>query len=223
MHPSRERRHWRWRVGCAAVTAWCLLACLACAPEPRAVLPDPSFAPAGRDSTGGGSPVLRIAVLPLANYTSTRDGSDRVAPFVQAELAAKQGVVVAEAGAVQEALDREPWLLLDRVPPDLVDRLASELHVEGLVIGSLLTYDYRDASGDRVPQVSMSLRLIQCPGGHVVWSAVHSRDGDDGEWFFGFGRVRSLEQLAGMTCHELLASFPAPQAGRTPPKPRGEK
>jgi hypothetical protein len=207
----------------AAGVAWLFLACLACAPEPRSVVPDPSFVPAGRDSTAGGAPVLRVAVLPLANYSATRDGSDRVAPIIHAELAAKPGVVVADPGAVQEALDKEPWLLLDRVPPDLVERLSSELHVEGLVLGSLLTYDYRDASGDKVPQVSMSLRLIQCPGERVLWSAVHSRDGDDGEWFFGFGRVRSLEQLAGMTCREMLGKFPAPQVGVAPPKPRGGK
>ncbi len=201
-----------------AVTALSLLVALACAPEPRSVLLDPSFVPAGRDSTRAGAPVLRVAVLPLANYTSTRDGSDRVAPLIAAELTSKPGVVVADPGAVQEALDKEPWLLVDRVPPDLADRLAAELHVEGLVLGSLLNYDYRDASGDRVPQVSISLRLVQCPGERVIWSAVHSRDGDDSEWFFGFGRVRSLEQLADITVHEMLGKFPAPQANlpRTP-------
>ena len=199
--------------GAAIAVAVLGLAGAACAPEPRSVLPDPSFVPAGRDSTAGGAPVLRIAVLPLANYTATRDGSDRVAPMIIAELAAKPGVVVADAGAVQEALDKEPWLLVDRVPPDLVDRLASELRVEALVLGSLLTYEYRDAGGDNVPQVSLSLRLMQCPGGRVLWSAVHSRDGDDSEWFFGFGRVRGLEQLAGLTIREMLGKFPAPQAG----------
>ena len=49
----------------------------------------------------GGAPVLRVAVLPLANYTPTRDGPDRVAPMLVAELLPKPGVVVAEAGAVQ--------------------------------------------------------------------------------------------------------------------------
>jgi hypothetical protein len=212
--PRLDRRIGWGRGGAVAATAVLLLAALACAPEPRSVIPDPAFVPAGRDSTAGGAPVLRIAVLPLANYTATRDGSDRVAPMILAELAAKPGVVVADAGAVQEALDREPWLLVDRVPPDLVERLAAGLHVEGLVLGSLLTYDYRDASGDRVPQVSISMRLIQCPGGKVLWSAVHSRDGDDSEWLFGFGRVRSLEQLASITVRELLGKFPAPQANK---------
>ena len=215
------RRAARWG-SAGLVLALLGLAGGACAPEPRSVLPDPGFVPAGRDSASGGAPVLRLAVLPLANYTATRDGSDRVAPMILAELAAKPGVVVADAGAVQQALDQEPWLLVDRVPPDLVDRLAAQLQVEALVLGSLMTYEYRDAAGDKVPQVSLSMRLIHCPGGKVLWSAVHSRDGDDSEWFFGFGRVRGLEQLAGITIREMLGKFPAPQAG-VPPKPRGEK
>lgn len=220
--PSPERdRGTRWGRTQLAPALLFLIG-VACAPEPRSVVPDPAFVPAGRDSTAAGAPVLRIAVLPLANYTATRDGSDRVAPMIQAELAAKPGVVVADAGAVQEALDKEPWLLVDRVPPDLVERLAAQLQVEALVLGSLMAYDYRDASGDKVPQVSMSLRLIQCPGAKVLWSAVHSRDGDDSEWLFGFGRVRGLEQLAGVTIHEMLGKFPAPQAG-APPKSLGGK
>ena len=47
----------------------------------------------------------------------------------------------------------------------------------------------------------------------MLWSAVHSRDGDDSEWFFGFGRVHGLEQLAELTLREMLGKFPAPQAG----------
>lgn len=165
---------------------------------------------------------MRLAVLPVANYATARDGSDRVAPVIQAELAAKPGVVVVDPGAVQDALDKEPWLLVDRVPPDLVERLGAQLQVEALVLGSLLTYEYRDASGDKVPQVSLALRLIQCPGGKVLWSAVHSRDGDDNEWFFGFGRVRGLEQLAVMTVREMLGNFPAPRVS-APPKSQGGK
>jgi hypothetical protein len=121
------------------------------------------------------------------------------------------------AGAVQAALEQEPWLLLDRVPPDLVDRLGKALGVEGLVVGSLLTYEYRDASQEKVPQVSLSLRFMQCPGGRLIWSGVHSRDGDDSEWLFGFGRVHGLEQLAIDAIREVLADFPVPRRDRSAP------
>jgi len=111
---------------------------------------------------------------------------------------------------VESALAHEPWLLLDRVPPDLIARLSQSLQVDALIVGALQAYGYRDAGGDRVPQVSVSLRLLTSPGARVQWTGVHSRDGDDGEWLFGFGRVHSLDQLALRTVHEVLETFPVP-------------
>jgi hypothetical protein len=163
------------------------------------------------DSAAAGVSDLRVAALPLANYTPLRDAPERIGPIIAAELGAMPAVTVADAGAIQAALEQEPWLLLDRVPPDLVDRLGSTLGVDALMVGSLLTYEYRDASGERIPQVSLSMRLLACPGGRVLWSAVHSRDGNDSEWLFGFGRVHGLEQLAIEAIREMLADFPAPR------------
>ena len=191
-----------------AVAAAALLA--GCSPAPRSIVVDREYFGAPRDSTAAGT-VLRLAVLPLANYTPLRDAPERVAPMIAAELGAKPGVTVADAGAVQEALDQEPWLLLDRVPPDLVGRLGETLGVDALMVGALLTYDYRDAAGVQVPQVSLSLRLVECTQGRVLWSAVHSRDGNDSEWLVGFGRVHGLEQLAIEAIREMLANLPAPR------------
>jgi hypothetical protein len=154
-------------------------------------------------------PRQRIAILPLANYTALREGPEHLAPLLAAELGARAGVELVEPGRVEEGLQREPWLLLDRIPPDLVDRFGTDLQANALLVGALLSYGYREIDGDRVPQVSVSLRLVETPGGRVLWSAVHSRDGADGEWVFGLGRVPSVEQLAARTVHEMLATFPA--------------
>jgi hypothetical protein len=125
--------------------------------------------------------------MPLANYSPAREGPDRVGPMLAAEIGAKRGIELVDAGRVEAVLEREPWLLLDRIPPDLVDRFGKELGADALLIGSILSYGYRE----------------------VLWSAVHSRDGADGEWLFGMGRVLSLEQLATRTLHEMLTTMPA--------------
>lgn len=187
-----------------------VLLAVGCVPKPSTFLADPSVVQHPGDATSGGR--LRIAVLPLANYTKTHDAADRLGPMLAAAIGAKTGAEIVDAGAVETALEKEPWLLLDRVPQDILDRIAEELAADEVVVGSLLSYGYRDAGDEAVPQVSMSLRLLACPGARVVWTAVHSRDGEDGEWLFGFGRVRSLEQLATQTVSEILAEFPVPAA-----------
>ncbi len=168
-----------------------------CVPKPR------SYQDAGLRGP------LRIAVLPLANYTESRDASERVAPILFAQITTVHAVSVVDPGAVEAALSSEPWLMFDRIPPDLIDRLGEALGADALLVGAITGYGYRRASGEEVPHFSVSFRLMQSPGGQVLWSAVHSRDGNDGEWLFGLGRVESLQQLVGHTLREVLETFPS--------------
>jgi hypothetical protein len=183
-------------------------ACLAvlapgCVPKPHAYVAEPR--------TG----MLRVAILPLANYSTTRDAPERVTPMLAVELGRQPGVMVADAGAVEAALAREPWLMTDRVPPDLVEKIGRELNADALLVGSIMSYTSRDVDGEAIPQLSLSLRLLEVPSARVLWTAVHSRDGADGEWLFGMGRVATPEQLAVVTMREMMGTFPeaAPDGG----------
>jgi hypothetical protein len=157
---------------------------------------------------------LRVAILPLANYAPARDAVDRVMPALLVGLGRMRGLEVVDPGRVEEALAQEPWLLMDRIPPDLVGRLGQSLGADALLMGSLLSYGYRESGGERTPQVSFSLRLVQVPSARVLWSAVHSRDGADHEWIFGLGRVESLDLLTTRTVEEILESLPVNADGR---------
>ena len=186
----------------AAACAALLAATSGCVPPPS------SF------SVGPRRPDCRIAILPLSNYAPTREAPERVAPMLASEIGRLPGVEVVDPGAVEAVLAKEPWLLMDRIPPDLVDRFGADLHADALLVGSVLAYGNRESASEKIPQISLSLRLIETPGGRVLWSAVHSRDGSDGEWLFGLGRVQSLEQLGSQVVMEMLETFPARGAGR---------
>lgn len=174
----------------------------ACAPGPRAYVdPEPIAAP------------CTIALMPLADYTENRDAADRLGPMIQMELQKRSNVQTVETGRVEEALARDPWMLTDRLPTDVVDTLGTALGAQGLLVGSVLAYGYRNDGGDEIPQVSLSLRLLQVPGGRVLWSAVHHRDGGDRETVFGLGRVSGLERLAEQTVQEIMSTFPNVQNG----------
>src|SRR5262245_50464740 len=175
---------------------WILLCGAGCVPSPRVFRATPELE------------AHRIAILPLANYSSTREASEKLLPVLAAEIGRRPGVSLVDPGAVEAALAQEPWLLFDRIPPDLLDRFGQELAADALLVGSVLGYGHRASAADQIPHVSLALRLLQTPGGHVLWSAVHSRDGEDGEWLFGFGRVEDLDQLVEETVKEMLATLP---------------
>jgi len=168
-----------------------------CLPKPRAFQAGPLEAS------------RRIAILPLSNYSADRDVPDKVRPMIASVLGQRPGIWLIDPGAVEAALAEEPWLLFDRIPPDLVDSLGTKLDADALLVGAILGSGFRQEGPDQVPHFSLSLRLLQTPGSRVLWSVVHSRDGDDGEWLFDFGRVHNLEQLIELTIEECLQTFPA--------------
>jgi hypothetical protein len=160
---------------------------------------------------------MRVAVLPLANYTERQDASDRLVPLLAVEVASQRGVAIVDPGRVEEIFSREPWLLLDRLPPDLVDRFGAELEADALLVGSILAFGYRDADIGAIPEFSLTLRLLRTPGGECLWSGAHARSGNDRESVFGLGRIDNLERLATGAVRELVATFPgfeeAPRPG----------
>jgi len=197
---SGNRRRPALRSGMAGVGL--LLALAGCAPKPHVYVAEPM----------AGS--WRIAVLPFANYAANRDAGDRVLPIVAVALAQKPGVTVVDQGEVDAALAKEPWLILDRIPPDIVKSIGTEVKADALLTGSLLSYTERDFEMERIPQTSLSLRLIEVNSGRLLWNAVHSRDGGDEEWLFGLGRVQSMEQLLTLTVGEMLETFPTGQGSQ---------
>jgi hypothetical protein len=160
---------------------------------------------------------LRVAILPLANYTERQDASDRVVPLLAVEMAKQRGVTIVDPGKVEDLFSREPWLLLDRLPPDLVDKFGAELNADALLIGSVLSFGYRDADVGAVPEFSVTLRLLKTPGGDCLWSGTHARSGDDRESVFGLGRVDNLERLMSGTIKELMATLPPVRNATFPP------
>jgi TolB-like protein len=190
----------------AAAAAAVAIAIAACAPPPPAFVA--GDLPAG----------TRVAMLPLMNLTERQDAADRLMPVMLSELARRPGVEVVDAGAVEAAIAQEPWLLLDRIPPDLVDRFGEQLGARALLVGTVLAYGYREHGGDRVPELSVSLRLLESPGGRQLWSVSYARDGRDRERLFGIGRVESLDRLVNESMREVLATFPDVAETRIPPK-----
>ena len=174
----------------------------ACAPSPQAYIAEPLTRP------------IRIAVLPLANYSDSREAPERLGPMLAVALSQFRSVDVVEPGRVEEALSREPWLMTDRIPPDLVDTLGVEMGADGILLGAVLSYGMREAPEGSLPEVSISLRLLETPGGRILWSAVHSRGGSDGETVFGLGRVTNLERLAADAIEEIMKTFPATRGGK---------
>ena len=84
---------------------------------------------------------------------------------------------------------------------------------DALLIGSVLAFGYRDQDVGAIPEFSVTLRLIEPPGGKCLWSGTQARAGNDHVSVFGIGRIDNLERLANAAVRDLVATFPKTAEG----------
>jgi curli biogenesis system outer membrane secretion channel CsgG len=142
----------------------------------------------------------RVAVMPLENLTSDRFAAERVREILTVELASMGAFQIVEAGEVNLAMRSNNIQALSDVGPDLIRKLGQDLNAQALVMGSVMEYRERQNGNLLIPEVAVTLRLVETETGVVVWSASDSRKGED-VWarLFGVG-----EESQAVSVRELL-------------------
>ncbi len=142
----------------------------------------------------------RVAVLPLDNLTSERFAADRVREVLSVELASMGAFEIVEAGEVNLAMRSNSVQAVSDIGPDLIQKLGQDLKVQAVVMGSVMEYRERQNGNLVIPEIAVTLRLVETETGVVVWSASDSRKGED-VWarLFGVG-----EESQAVSVRELL-------------------
>lgn len=139
----------------------------------------------------------KVAVLPFENLSEKEGASEKITDYVILSLQKQKRVEVLEFGQVYEHLRKYRVRSVSLLTEAQMDSLGIASGAEYLVVGSVL--DFKETDNQylgKVPQVSVNIRLLECRSHRTVWSGVANARGDQSEWVFGIGAVRSLEALA---------------------------
>ena len=178
-----------------------LLAALASAPSCSG---HPQFFRSDRDFSRAGH---AIAILPPVNLTSHERAAGLVADALLDSMLTTGEFSVVDPGRVESVVLKHRLRLTDRLPLDVLRRIAADLDIDCVLVGSV--NEFRTVSdGQRsVPCIGISMRIVSCNDGHVMWACTHSRRGDDDETLFGVGRIKSIEQLCEKTGYEMTRTL----------------
>lgn len=119
----------------------------------------------------------RVAVLPLENLTQDRFAGDRVRETLVVELASLGAFQVLDPGIVNKTLRQEGISTTTELGPEEAIRLGRALGVDGLLLGTVMEYRERRSGTFTVPEVAISVRLMETENGLAVWSATSARTG----------------------------------------------
>ena len=139
----------------------------------------------------------RVAVLPFENLSGQEGASAKLAEYFVLSLQGRKTLDILQDGQVYEQLRRFRIRSATLMTNAQIDSLCAAMSVAYVVVGSVLEYKETDNPYlGKIPQVSMNVRLIECAGYKTVWTGVVNARGDQSEWVFGLGAVRSLDELA---------------------------
>lgn len=116
----------------------------------------------------GQSGVLKIAVMPLKAATDLIGSS--VSDMVVTELLRTQKYQLVERGQMAKVMN-ETELAMAGVSEAKAVEAAKLLGAEAVVIGTVDEYGTQMKGGSSFPVVALSIRLIDCATGKIVWSA----------------------------------------------------
>lgn len=186
-----------WKIGAGVALVIGMSLCASCSSKP-------SFY---RGGVGDGTEPMRLAVLPLTNFSADEKAADVVSGQLIVALLNFENFSVVDPGVVEDVVIQMRLRVPERLPLERLQEVGEALGVPYIMVGTVNEYGFVREGNESVPQVSISLRILACDSGSILWAASHSRRGDEGESVFGWGKTGTVERLAAETVQEITQSL----------------
>lgn len=168
----------------------------------RAPLPDPEHR-------------YTLAVIPFFNKSQRKYAGEIMVLNVTDQLKRFDNVDLLEPGAVRDAFLSLRIIMQDGLSLSEANALFSALDVDLILSG--VVYEYQDYQGSMgKPKVDFAVQIIERKTQQIFWSSVSHNEGDDGVYFFDWGRVNTAHAMASSMIQALAhVMFAPPEASRT--------
>ena len=122
--------------------------------------------------------VKRICVLPLKNNTEQKYAAELARDVLNTQVLAMNLFDVVDKGIVDSVLHEEVIDPGTPVSQLMIKRLGQRLNVQAIMLGSVDLAGEKRVGNVLVPEMSLTLRLIETKSGPVLWQSSGHHDGD---------------------------------------------
>ena len=148
----------------------------------------------------------KIAVVPFLDLRNTRGAGEIIALHFVKQLRMLASFSVIEPGVVRQDLLRYRIIQDDSLSVSQADILFSRLNVDLVLLGTILDYqDYRGRHGR--PIVDFSAVMLEKKSREIVWACQSQHQGDDGVFFFDWGKIHTAHRMASLMVNSALSTF----------------
>ena len=147
-----------------------------------------------------------VAITPFFNKSQSRSAGEIMALHFVRSLRAFENFSVLEPGLVRQFLLDYRIIYPDGISNTQADALFSKLNVDLILAGKIFSYeDNRGFFG--TPKVDFSALLFERKSREVVWASESHGEGDDGVFFFDWGKINTAHRLASLMVTSALSTL----------------
>lgn len=154
--------------------------------------------PAGPETYGG-----RMALLPLENSTG-RLKAVRLADSLLAGTLAGMGFSLLPDSSLRPLFRAHRIRSVGSIGRAGAGILRREAGIDYIILGSVDLFEE-----GTIPEVALSVRIVDAQSLRIVWAASGAGTGQDGTWLFGLGKTADMERLTRRVVERMLAPLAA--------------
>jgi len=147
-----------------------------------------------------------VAITPFFNRSQTRSAGEIISLHFVRHLRAFGSFSIIEPGVVRQTFLDYRIIYADGISNAQADILFSKLNVDLILAGKIFSYeDSRGPIG--IPKLDFSAMLIERKSREVVWASESHGEGDDGVFFFDWGKINTAHRLASLMVASALSTL----------------
>jgi len=174
--------------------------------------------------TPGFDRIKKIAVMPFNNLSTDDKAGEKVRNSFVVELLRTGSFGVLDIGETDKLLQsaglsysesqnptpvvnapNAPGAKPEEIP--ISKKIGDLLHVEAVLVGSVEEYSIDRVGDQSIPEVSVSVRLLDAETGIIIWASTYTKRGSTGIPILGWGKVNSLSKLSHQLAQDMVASL----------------
>jgi hypothetical protein len=144
-----------------------------------------------------------VAVVPFFNHSYRKHAGELLSLHFVRSLRNVANFILIEPGEVRQALLQSRVVMHDGISLSDAGALFNRLDVDLVLTGQVFDYeDYQGSGG--VPRVGFSAEIIERHTREVVWLTRSHHVGDEGVYFFDWGKIHTAHVLAARMVNQAV-------------------
>jgi polysaccharide biosynthesis protein PelC len=169
--------------------------------------------------TPGFNKIKKIAIMPFNNLTTDDKAGEKVRNSFVVELLRTGSFGVLDTGETDRILRSAGYLYNeiqdlqtpksedDKISIPLSKKIGDTLHVQAVLAGSVEEYSIKRVDDQEIPEVSVSVRLLDAETGIIIWASTYTKRGSSGIPILGWGKATSLSRLSNQLAQDMASSL----------------